>query len=322
MGQNLQNLGLGALVTSAVVLFGSFFIKDNLPDRPPLGYVRNQKPYSAVVYGSSGAIGRSSVKELAKSDLCKRVGAVVRKNKDEGKDEKRGLRLEQGGQEQGGQEQGGQEQGQGQGQGQGDLDQKNILFAEGLTKTQLQKIQLIHVNYDKISDESEKLNDFDNAICALGTTKRKAGSSEKFREVDLVYVLKSANISHKNGVRHFSLVTSMGADVNSSLLYPQTKGEAEEECKKVGFNKLSIFRPGLLITPRNESRPFERVAQIVFPHFHWLLNIVGLGKFRAVHVDRVAEAMRWNIEKEEVDVAKVETFENGDILQLDVSKKK
>jgi len=286
-----QNLGLGTLVASACVLLGSFFVKDNLPVKPPLGYVRNQKQYSAIVYGSSGAIGRSSVRELARSELCKRVGAVVRSKNQTHSDEKKDN---------------------------DSYEQKNILFAEGLTKTQLQKIQMIHVNYDKLSDESDKLTNFDNAICALGTTKRTAGSSEKFREVDLVYVSRSAAVSYKNGVRHFSLVTSMGSDVNSPLLYPQTKGEAEEECKKVGFNKLSIFRPGLLLTPRNESRPFERVAQVVFPHFHWLLNLVGLGKYRAVHVDRVAESMRWNIEKDEVNPAKVEIFENGNILQLDV----
>jgi len=199
--------------------------------------------------------------------------------------------------------------------------QKNILFADGLTQTQLQKIHLIAVRYDKLNESEKLLSQFDHAICALGTTIRTAGSSEKFREVDFTYVLNSARLSHTNGVQHFSLVTSMGSDSNSSMLYPLTKGQAEEECKKVGFPKLSIFRPGLLLTPRNESRPFERLAQIVFPHFHWILNLVGLGKYKAVHVDRVAQAMRYNLEKEEIDPINVEIFENGEILQLDVSKK-
>jgi len=302
-----QNLGWTALVTSVIVLFGSFFLKDNLPDRPPSGYVRNQKPYSAVVYGSSGAVGRASVKELAKSDLCKRVGAVVREkkknNKVEENEEKRSSTKKDDGDTD-------------------DEEQKSILFGEGLTKTQMQKISLIHVEYDKLNESQKLLSQFDHAVCALGTTIRTAGSSEKFRQVDLVYVLNSARVSHVNGVQHFSLITSMGSNVNSSMLYPQTKGEAEEECKKVGFQRLSIFRPGLLLTPRNESRPFERVAQAVFPHFHWLLNLIGMGKYKAVHVDRVAEAVRWNIEREELEPVKVELFENGEILQLDVSPKK
>jgi len=293
---SLSQIGIGAIVTSVIVLLGSFFVKDNLNDKPPLGYIRNNKSYSVVVYGSSGAIGRSSVKEFAKSDLCHKIGAVVRTKN-----------ITQNGNHS-------------DNNHNNDNKQKNILFADGLTDSQLDKIHIIQVNYDKLN-ESKYLKEFDNAVCALGTTIRTAGSSEKFREVDFTYVLNSANISLKNGVKHFSLVTSMGADHNSFLLYPKTKGQAEEECKKVGFDKLSIFRPALLLTSRNESRPFERLAQVVYPHFHWILNIFGLSKYKAVHVDRVAQAVRWNIEKQE-EINKLEIFENGDILQLDVSKKK
>jgi len=216
-----QNIGLTALVTSVIVLLGSFFIKDNLPDRPQPGYVRNQKSYSAVVYGSSGAVGRATVSELAKSELCKRVGAVVR-GKKKGTDEIKNDKKQDN-------------------QSDDDEQQKNILFAEGLTKTQLQKISLIHVDYDKLSESQKSLSQFDHAVCALGTTIRTAGSSEKFRRVDLEYVVSSARVSHVNGVQHFSLVTSMGTNINSSMLYPQTKGEAEEECKKNRIPKFINF---------------------------------------------------------------------------------
>lgn len=36
------------------------------------------EPYSAVVFGSTGAVGKAVVRELAESDKCKSVVAIVR----------------------------------------------------------------------------------------------------------------------------------------------------------------------------------------------------------------------------------------------------
>lgn len=36
------------------------------------------EPYNAVVFGSTGAVGKAVVRELAESDKCKSVVAIVR----------------------------------------------------------------------------------------------------------------------------------------------------------------------------------------------------------------------------------------------------
>jgi uncharacterized protein YbjT (DUF2867 family) len=56
-------------------------------------------------------------------------------------------------------------------------------------------------------------------------------------------VVESAKIAHKNGCQQFHLVSSSGANKNSFLLYPKTKGEAEEAVSSLGFNKTAIYRP-------------------------------------------------------------------------------
>ncbi|WP_088182510.1 NAD(P)H-binding protein [Sphingobium sp. Z007] len=99
----------------------------------------------------------------------------------------------------------------------------------------------------------------DAAICALGTTRKKAGSAEAFRAVDHDYVLAIAAQVRRSGARRFALTSSMGADSHSPFLYPRTKGEVEAAVRQLAFPSLTILRPGLLGGDRTEHRPMERI---------------------------------------------------------------
>ena len=48
---------------------------------------------------------------------------------------------------------------------------------------------------------------------------------EAFRKVDYDYVMESARIINAAGCDSYHLVSSVGADASSMLLYPRTKGE-------------------------------------------------------------------------------------------------
>lgn len=103
------------------------------------------------------------------------------------------------------------------------------------------------------------------AVCALGTTRAKAGSEAAFRAVDHDAVLAFAHAAKAAGAVHFILVSSVGANPKSSLLYPRTKGEVEAALAAMGFARLDIVQPGLLIGPRAERRPVERFLQWAAP---------------------------------------------------------
>jgi uncharacterized protein YbjT (DUF2867 family) len=103
------------------------------------------------------------------------------------------------------------------------------------------------------------------AVCALGTTRAKAGSDSAFRAVDHDAVLAFARAANAAGVTHFILVSSVGANPKARLLYPRTKGEVEAALAAVGFARLDILQPGLLIGPRSERRPVERFLQWAAP---------------------------------------------------------
>src|SRR5277367_2949853 len=100
----------------------------------------------------------------------------------------------------------------------------------------------------------------DAVICALGTTSGKAGSKEAFRQVDYVLPLAFAKLAHQQGAETFALVSAIGADANSSFLYPKTKGEVERDIKLVGFKSVTILRPSIIAGKRDESRFAEGFA--------------------------------------------------------------
>lgn len=99
----------------------------------------------------------------------------------------------------------------------------------------------------------------DGAICALGTTRKTAGSAEAFRAIDHDYVLAIAAQVRRSGARRFALTSSMSADSRSPFLYPRTKGEVEVAVRQLSFPSLTILRPGLLGGDRAERRPMERI---------------------------------------------------------------
>lgn len=97
------------------------------------------------------------------------------------------------------------------------------------------------------------------AICALGTTRKQAGSAAAFRAIDHDLVMKVAGRSRQAGVRNFALVSSLGANPRARFLYPRTKGEVEQAIEQLGFPSLTILRPGFLEGDRQEQRPMEKL---------------------------------------------------------------
>ncbi|QJR10335.1 hypothetical protein DSM104443_01393 [Usitatibacter rugosus] len=129
----------------------------------------------------------------------------------------------------------------------------------------------------------------DGAICALGTTRKVAGSDAAFRAVDHDLVLAIAQRLRGAGVQRFTLVSSVGADPRSRVLYTRTKGEVEEAIGRLGFPSLTILRPGFLEGERAEYRPFERVVGAV-------LRLAGPVLPRSARVSPVSTVARLAVE--------------------------
>jgi uncharacterized protein YbjT (DUF2867 family) len=127
-------------------------------------------------------------------------------------------------------------------------------------------------------------------ICCLGTTMRAAGSPAAFLAVDRELVLRLGRIARRLGAKHAILVSSVGASEASKNFYLRVKGEVELRLFELGFQRLDIVRPGLLLGARGESRTGERIAQLAAPLFNPLLAGT-LAKYRAIESSAVARAI-------------------------------
>lgn len=128
------------------------------------------------------------------------------------------------------------------------------------------------------------------AISALGTTIRAAGSQAAFRAVDYDAVLTFAHAAKAAGVTHFIVITAVGADAGSSVFYSRVKGEVERDLAALGFARLDIVQPGLILGPRAERRPVEAFFQWLAPVLNPLL-VGGLDKYGGISADDVAAAI-------------------------------
>ncbi len=126
-------------------------------------------------------------------------------------------------------------------------------------------------------------------VCCLGTTIRQAGSREAFLAVDRDLVLRLGAIARGLGARQAILVSSVGASAQSGQFYLRVKGEAERGLAELGFERLDLLRPGLLLGERAERRPAEALGQRLAA----LVNPVLAGpwrKYRAIAAGEVAAA--------------------------------
>jgi len=137
---------------------------------------------------------------------------------------------------------------------------------------------------------SFELGPADAAICALGTTIGAAGSRASFYEVDHDAVLHFATAAFEGGARHFLLVSAVGADASSRVFYSRVKGETERDIVELGFDRVDIAQPGLLLGARTETRPVEKLLQAADPITR--LGMLGpLDRYAGIGAITVARAL-------------------------------
>lgn len=142
------------------------------------------------------------------------------------------------------------------------------------------------VDFDALPDDADGWQ-VDAVACALGTTIRDAGSRAAFHRVDHDYPLAVARLARAHGARAFALVSALGADPASRVFYSRTKGELEQALANLGFDSLTLLRPGLLGGDRTQHRAGERWAQRIFG----ALGPVLPRRYRVVPPERVAAAL-------------------------------
>ena len=149
------------------------------------------------------------------------------------------------------------------------------------------KLQEHVVNFDQPESWKELLKG-DVLFSCMGTTLAAAGSKANQYKVDFTYQFETARMAAENKVPVYVLVSSTGANANSTIFYPKIKGQLDEAVQKLGFKSVQILRPGQLYGDRIQKRTAEAIAvKIMFT-----MNRFGLfKKYKPISSWDVAKAM-------------------------------
>ena len=124
----------------------------------------------------------------------------------------------------------------------------------------------------------------DVLVCAIGTTIKKAGSPDQFMKIDHDLPLEISKMAKEEGCKTMILISSVGANSQSTIFYNRVKGLLEEAIEGICFERFHILRPSLLLGKRTESRPVEFFCKLIMQPLSFLIP----WKYKPIHVINIA----------------------------------
>ncbi len=150
------------------------------------------------------------------------------------------------------------------------------------------KSSLNIIDFKDFNSYLDAIDGSDVVLAAIGTTQSKVGfNKKKYREIDFDIISNAVKACKEKNVKHFSFVSSAGADINNKSFYLKLKGEIEKEVESKQLNSSTVYRPSLLLGNRKENRFGEKVAQILIP----LISFLFPDNYKPIKAIDVAKAM-------------------------------
>ena len=196
-----------------------------------------------------------------------------------------------------------------------DIKKTAVIFgASGLVGGELVKLLIADTRYEKIKlftrsplninipyveeyvIDFEKLDQYDEEIsghhvfCCLGTTAKKTPDKKAYDNIDFHWPVNISRICERNGSEAFAVISSIGANPNSSVFYLRTKGLMENAVLQSKVKKIIIVRPSFLLGKRGEARLGEKFVNII-AGFLSVFMVGVLKKYKPIHAYEVAGAM-------------------------------
>ncbi|SDT64686.1 NAD(P)H-binding [Mucilaginibacter mallensis] len=164
-----------------------------------------------------------------------------------------------------------------------------VILVRKSTGIQHAKLKELVIDYDQLDNYADEISGHAIFSC-LGTTNNKTSDKNVYRKIDHDYPVKLAQLALKNGVKQFHLVSSIGANAQSSTFYIKLKGETEEDIIKVGLKTVHIYQPSLITGDRKEHRLAEKIITPIMKLIDPLL-FGSLKKYRSIPAQTIAMAM-------------------------------
>ena len=168
-----------------------------------------------------------------------------------------------------------------------DFEKINVVSRRPL-ELKSKKSNLNIIDFKDFNSYLNVIDGSDIVLAAIGTTQSKVGfNKKKYREIDFDIISNAVKACKEKNVKHFSFVSSAGADINNKSFYLKLKGEIEKEVESKQLNSSTVYRPSLLLGNRKENRFGEKVAQILIP----LLSFLFPDNYKPIKAIDVAKAM-------------------------------
>jgi len=185
------------------------------------------------------------------------------------------------------------------------IEQLTLLGRRTISDISNSVVKQYEIDILNINTYKKYISGNDKAICTLGVGQPSKITKENFIKVDKLAVIDFAKLCKESGITHFELLASIGINSKSSSFYLRTKGELVDELKALGFERLSIFKPSMILTPLNRYGFSQAIILRVWP---WLKPILfgPLRKYRGVKVEELGKAMAMNIVNEKSGIEELE----------------
>ena len=147
------------------------------------------------------------------------------------------------------------------------------------------KVQQVVVNMDTLKEQlAPHARGVDIALAAFGVGKGSAKmADEEVRKIEITYPTAFASAARAGGARVLAMMTTAGADSQSSTKYLRNLGDKEKQAEALGFDFLGLYRPGVILG--NSNTP--SVLGLVMPLLHWALP----SRYHSIHKNDLARAM-------------------------------
>jgi len=176
-------------------------------------------------------------------------------------------------------------------------ESKIYAFSRQNLDNKFKNVKDVIFNFDTLEANIE-LNNWDHIYICLGRRLKvwellyiQKKDRENHFKIEHDYIIKILEKAKKLGARDISIISAIGANSKSSNFYLKTKGLLEESIKLLGYDNVSILRPGHILTNNNSSKDF---LIWIFDIFSKLANFFLIGpmrKYRAIEIDKLSNFM-------------------------------
>jgi uncharacterized protein YbjT (DUF2867 family) len=137
-----------------------------------------------------------------------------------------------------------------------------------------------------------------SALSCVGVGSGSARwSEEELKRLELGVVGAFARGSHDAGISQFCLLSAAGSTARSRIRYARVMGMKEDAVRAIGFTRLAIFRPGIIVGNAHTPGWLGWVSRLV-PGPYGGIDQRVLGRSMAaeiaLHSDETGEVIREN----------------------------